>query len=184
TYTRMQFSSFKCYGDVVSQVSNTSKTDHIVIFENGNAGNNVVNLFGDVQFNIGISKNENVLINNVVNFIGTDRDSSLSKLDRVTIRHLVMTGSRIDLTHGVDDIAWFKVNNEYAFGAVKDAYDPTFFTKAYFRPGTLTSLPTANANHRGKMIRLEGANGVEDRLFICKKKSDGTYHWKQLDAEQ
>ncbi|PEO16808.1 hypothetical protein CN546_14180 [Bacillus wiedmannii] len=184
TFTRIQFSSFKCYGDVVSQVSNTSKTDHIIVFENGNMGNNVVNLFGDVQFNIGISKNENVLINNVVNFIGTDRDSSLSKLDKVTTRHLVMTGSRIDLTHGVDDIAWFKVNNEYAFGAVKDAYDPTFFTKAYFRAGTLTSLPTANANHRGKMIRLEGANGVEDKLFICKKKSDGTYHWKQLDAEQ
>jgi hypothetical protein len=39
------------------------------------------------------------------------------------------------------------------------------------------TLPTASADYRGKMIRVEGGAGVADTLYVCMKKADDTYAW-------
>jgi hypothetical protein len=44
----------------------------------------------------------------------------------------------------------------------------------------LAALPAAGAAHRGKMARVEGGDGVPDRLFICEKDAAGNYVWRPL----
>ncbi|QDP42877.1 hypothetical protein HWC53_gp212 [Bacillus phage vB_BmeM-Goe8] len=44
----------------------------------------------------------------------------------------------------------------------------------------VTSLPTADVNQRGRIIRTEGGTGVADAVYICIKKADDTYDWAQL----
>jgi hypothetical protein len=39
------------------------------------------------------------------------------------------------------------------------------------------SLPTPSASYRGKMIRVEGGEGVADQAFMCMKKTDESYEW-------
>lgn len=48
---------------------------------------------------------------------------------------------------------------------------------AYFRVGSVTSLPTASVNYRGMRIRIEGGAGVADVEYLCRKKADDTYEW-------
>lgn len=47
--------------------------------------------------------------------------------------------------------------------------------------GKVASLPTAGVTHRGKVLRIEGGEGVADAFYLCRKKADDTYEWKQLD---
>lgn len=47
--------------------------------------------------------------------------------------------------------------------------------------GKVNTLPAANFTRRGQIIRIEGAKGVEDKVYICKKKADETYDWVQID---
>jgi len=42
------------------------------------------------------------------------------------------------------------------------------------------TLPTASADYRGKMIRVEGGAGVADKLYICMKTAADTYSWIQV----
>jgi len=42
------------------------------------------------------------------------------------------------------------------------------------------TLPTASADYRGKMIRVEGGMGEGDKLYVCMKKADDTYAWVQV----
>jgi hypothetical protein len=67
------------------------------------------------------------------------------------------------------------------FNAVEGGtiYGETFFN-TYMQPGKVTSLPTASATYRGKIIRIEGATGVADGLYICLKSSTDTYSWKPI----
>lgn len=53
-------------------------------------------------------------------------------------------------------------------------------TDAYVLPGSVAELPTPSAEHRGKMIRIEGVDGKSDALFICEKEASGKYVWRQL----
>jgi len=50
----------------------------------------------------------------------------------------------------------------------------------YLRTGKITSLPTASSTHRGKMIRVEGAAGEADKLYVCMKSAADTYSWVQV----
>lgn len=40
-----------------------------------------------------------------------------------------------------------------------------------------SSLPTASAHYRGRMLILEGGGGVADTLRCCLKAAGGTYSW-------
>lgn len=40
-----------------------------------------------------------------------------------------------------------------------------------------TSLPTPDATYRHRAIALEGASGVADHVYVCRKKADDTYEW-------
>jgi hypothetical protein len=53
-------------------------------------------------------------------------------------------------------------------------------TSGYFRVGAVTSLPTASANYRGMVIRVEGAAGVADKTYQCLKTTADTYTWVQI----
>lgn len=44
----------------------------------------------------------------------------------------------------------------------------------------VSALPTATIQHRGRMIVLEGAAGVIDKLYWCRKTAGDTYEWKEL----
>jgi len=44
------------------------------------------------------------------------------------------------------------------------------------------TLPTASADYRGKMIRVEGGAGMADTLYLCMKKTDDTYAWIQITS--
>ncbi|MFJ4288154.1 right-handed parallel beta-helix repeat-containing protein, partial [Paenarthrobacter nicotinovorans] len=51
--------------------------------------------------------------------------------------------------------------------------------------GTITlpagdPLPTADAMRRGQMRLIQGASGVADGLYLCRKKADDTYEWLLL----
>ena len=50
---------------------------------------------------------------------------------------------------------------------------------AYFKMANST-LPTASSTHRGRMIRVEGATGVADGLYICEKNASDAYVWRQI----
>jgi hypothetical protein len=53
-------------------------------------------------------------------------------------------------------------------------------TDAYVLPGAAPGLPAAAAEHRGKMVRLEGGHGTADGLFICEKDAAGAYSWRKI----
>lgn len=52
--------------------------------------------------------------------------------------------------------------------------------KGSAKVGTVTSLPTPSATHRGRMLRVEGGTGVADALYVCQKDAAGTYSWAQI----
>lgn len=52
--------------------------------------------------------------------------------------------------------------------------------KGSLKAGSVTSLPTASATHRGRILRVEGGTGVADALYVCRKDAAGTYSWVQL----
>ena len=41
-------------------------------------------------------------------------------------------------------------------------------------------LPTCDVSYRGKLFLLQSGTGVEDGLYVCKKKKDGSYAWIAL----
>jgi hypothetical protein len=61
--------------------------------------------------------------------------------------------------------------------------DISFQTGSTVKIGAVTSLPTANSTHRGKILRVEGASGVEDGAYICSKRSDNIYTWKPIGTD-
>lgn len=53
-------------------------------------------------------------------------------------------------------------------------------TDTYLRPGAVAVLPTAAAQDRGKLVRVEGGAGGADKLYICEMNSAGAYVWRQI----
>ena len=53
-------------------------------------------------------------------------------------------------------------------------------TDAYVLPGAVPALPAAAAEHRGKMVRVEGGDGAADGLFVCEKDAGGAYAWRKI----
>ncbi|HEV3050773.1 MAG TPA: hypothetical protein VGX50_10705, partial [Longimicrobium sp.] len=51
---------------------------------------------------------------------------------------------------------------------------------SYLRPGAVAALPTASAQYRGRIIRVEGASGVADALYICEKNVANAYAWRAI----
>lgn len=54
----------------------------------------------------------------------------------------------------------------------------TLATTSDLEPNIVDILPEANATYRGKIIIL--ANSTGDEVYICIKKDDSTYEWKQI----
>lgn len=52
--------------------------------------------------------------------------------------------------------------------------------RTYITPGAVAALPTASAAYRGQMLRLEGAAGVADGLYVCMKDAANAYAWKSI----
>jgi len=46
--------------------------------------------------------------------------------------------------------------------------------------GTVATLPTADVAHRGHFLRVEGASGVKDVLYICEKNTSDAYVWTAI----
>lgn len=44
----------------------------------------------------------------------------------------------------------------------------------------VSSLPSADANLRGRMLRVEGGTGVADHLYLCIKNTGDTYEWDEI----
>jgi hypothetical protein len=42
------------------------------------------------------------------------------------------------------------------------------------------ALPAASATYRGKLIRVEGGEGVADKTYQCMKAADESYSWKEV----
>jgi hypothetical protein len=53
-------------------------------------------------------------------------------------------------------------------------------TDGYVLPGAAATLPVADSERRGQIIRVEGAVGKPDELFICEKDAAGKYAWRKL----
>jgi hypothetical protein len=49
-----------------------------------------------------------------------------------------------------------------------------------FTVGSVSALPTANATQRGKIAMVQGASGVADSVYACKKLANDTYSWVQV----
>lgn len=45
---------------------------------------------------------------------------------------------------------------------------------------TGSTLPTPSSTYRGKSFTLLGSSGVADSCYICLKKADDTYEWKDM----
>jgi hypothetical protein len=45
---------------------------------------------------------------------------------------------------------------------------------------TVTTLPAAGAEHRGRMVILRGGPGVADRLFWCRKTVADAIEWREV----
>ena len=46
--------------------------------------------------------------------------------------------------------------------------------------GSVASLPTASANFRGFMYRVEGGAGAKDILYVCEKNTADAYVWTAI----
>lgn len=53
-------------------------------------------------------------------------------------------------------------------------------TDAHVLPGAVAALPAAAAEQRGRMLRVEGADGAADGLFICEKDAAGAFTWRRI----
>lgn len=62
-------------------------------------------------------------------------------------------------------------------------YDGTIVAwrfEKYMQVGKVSALPTASADYRGMMIRVEGGAGVADAVYICVKNAADAYEWHQI----
>jgi len=71
------------------------------------------------------------------------------------------------------------IDNLRSLGSSARRWLDAFFTR-YILTGKVTSLPTADATYRGKMIRVEGGAGVADKLYVCMKSASDAYSWVQV----
>ncbi len=53
-------------------------------------------------------------------------------------------------------------------------------TDSSIPPAAVSALPEPSPTHRGHLLRLEGAPGAADGLFICEKDAAGKYVWRAL----
>jgi hypothetical protein len=53
-------------------------------------------------------------------------------------------------------------------------------TDSFVTPGAITALPAPGAEHRGRMLRVEGDATHADGLFVCEKNAAGEYIWRPL----
>lgn len=53
-------------------------------------------------------------------------------------------------------------------------------TDGFLRPGAVGALPTASAQYRGQVVRVEGGAGVADALYICEKNAANAYAWRKI----
>lgn len=44
----------------------------------------------------------------------------------------------------------------------------------------VAALPTAGVQYRGMLLRVEGATGVTDTLYMCMKAVADTYSWRTV----
>lgn len=61
--------------------------------------------------------------------------------------------------------------------------DINFSTNSTLKFGATTSLPEANSTNRGRTLRIEGASGSDDKLYLCAKLKDNSYVWKSVGME-
>jgi hypothetical protein len=52
--------------------------------------------------------------------------------------------------------------------------------RTLFGTEAVAALPTASAAFRSGILTLQGGTGVADEAYVCLKKADGSYHWKQF----
>ena len=66
---------------------------------------------------------------------------------------------------------------------LKNSYNTLVHTKLITQSDTSlnirSSLLPPSEEHRGKQVLIQ-ADGVEDKLYICVRRLDGNYHWKQV----
>lgn len=62
-----------------------------------------------------------------------------------------------------------------------DIIGSTWFNSYSSKAALVASLPTAGIEHRGKIVRTEGATNVADAAYICLKLANNTYSWVQIN---
>jgi hypothetical protein len=81
-----------------------------------------------------------------------------------------------------DGITWDPLNigenKSYMVTYSQIGYEPL---NGVVKPAKYTSLPAASSAKRGMIIRVEGAGGVADATYVCRKTVADNYEWKQLD---
>ena len=94
-------------------------------------------------------------------------DRSLSAYRGATFRHTTNTNLAINVQN-TDGTSVFNVNGEGLISGTP-------------KLPVLPSLPNAALN-RGRILRIEGGSGSEDKVYISVKKSDNSYGWLQLSG--
>lgn len=62
-----------------------------------------------------------------------------------------------------------------------DVIGSTWFNSYSSKAALVSDLPTAAIEHRGKIVRTEGATNVADAAYICLKLANNTYSWVQIN---
>lgn len=105
------------------------------------------------------------------------KDITLEYTIPVTTTDITTTEGKLQIRNKGQDKA-----NELTV-CIKNAYNTPVHTKVVTLNDTSlyvrNSLLTPSEEHRGKQVLIQ-ADGVEDKLYICVRRSDGNYHWKQV----
>jgi hypothetical protein len=98
-----------------------------------------------------------------------------------------IVGSTFKNASAVSDILYDYNNTNAISYMIQNCYfeKPPIIATAYMnildgKIQKVTSLPTASAEYRGKVYRIEGSSGVADAIYVCKKLADDTYSWVQI----
>lgn len=184
-YTRVVMDNVRMFGSAVPQVTGSKPTDYAVVYDATTGINNPVTIVGELdQYVTGLVKNEDKVNYNSLQLIGKDKGVPYVSSYRANVDILTLLSSRVYLNHPTNDKVMFRVNGltsaNDSFFTQFDATGALLASQRYLQAGTVTALPTASSQYRGRMVRVEGAAGVADSLYVCMKSATDTYSWKPV----
>ena len=98
---------------------------------------------------------------------------------------IIAYGDNVDFDTGPNDNSYIRFRARHSgvgnveVACLQGAVEP-YILLTHPKIGSVASLPTASADFRGFMYRVEGGAGVKDILYVCEKNTADAYVWTAI----